>query len=239
MDRSPLHFKYHIDHPEEQTQAMRFGSVYHKYVLERETFLDEYFIVPDVDKRTKAGKEALRAIEEANPGKTGITSAEYEQIQEMRAMLVTDPKTAPYIHDIEEGFAKTEVPFQWIDKETGEMCKCKADVIIDSGYNPTIIDFKTCTSCADGEFRKSAKKFGYLFQAGFYCSGIDQITMEKHEFMFIAQEKTPPYAPRIIRLDETDVDAGKEQFHALLREYHEARMNDRWDGYEEEYLYDE
>lgn len=237
MERSPLHFKYRMENPQEQTAAMRFGSAYHKYVLERESFDDEYYVIPDVDRRTKAGKEALRAIEEANPGKTGITADEFEQIQDMRTMLVADQRTRPYIEAIESKEARTEVAFCWEDDQTGETCKCKADLIIDEGYNPTIVDFKTCGSCEYGAFRADAKKYGYPFQAGMYCEGIDKCTMEKHDFTFIAQEKTPPYAPRIFYLDEDDIEKGKHKFHELLQKYHDAKVNDRWDSYDEEYLY--
>lgn len=237
INRSPLHFKYRIEHPQEQTPAMRFGSAYHKYVLERETFFDEYFIIPHVDKRTKAGREALKMAEEAKDGKIALSEEEFEQIKEMREMLTLDPVTRPYIEAIEKGEARTEVAFCWIDKQTGEMCKAKADMIIDEGTNPTIIDFKTCTSCEDGAFQRDLKKYGYLFQAGFYCEGIDFCTLEKHAFTFIGQEKTPPYAPRVYYLEEAEIDVGKELFHKLLHKFHECRMNDDWRGYEEEYLY--
>lgn len=237
INRSPLHFKYRIEHPQEQTPAMRFGSAYHKYVLERESFNDEFYIIPNVDKRTKAGKQEIKEAEDANPGKTGITAEEMDQIIEMREMLERDPLTRPYIEAIEKKEARTEVAFCWIDSKTGEMCKCKADMIIDEGTNPTIIDFKTCTSCEDGAFQRDMKKYGYLFQAGFYCDGIDLCTLEKHAFTFIGQEKTPPYAPRIYYLEEAEIEVGKDKFHELLTKYHECRMNDLWTGYEEEYLY--
>lgn len=236
IDRSPLHFKYHMEHPTEQTQALRFGSAYHKYVLERETFEDEYFILPDVDKRTKAGKEALIEAERMNEGKTGITQEEFEQIQEMRTMLVIDPNTRPYIEAIESGNARTEAAFCWIDEETGEICKCKADIIIE-GDNPTIVDLKTCQSCEDRKFQRSMRDFGYLFQVGFYTEGIDLCTMEKHSFTFIGQEKTPPYAPRLYHLEEAEIEVGKKKFHELLNKYHDCKIRDEWNGYEEEYLY--
>lgn len=237
IDRSPLHFKYHIEHPQEQTPAMRFGSAYHKYILERETFFDEFYIIPDVNKRTNAGKEALREAEEQNTGKTGITSEEFKQIQEMREMLLTDPNTKPYLVDIENGNARTEAAFCWVDKETGEICKCKADAIFDEGYNPTIVDFKTCASCADGAFQRDMRNYGYLFQAGFYTDGIDLCTLEKHSFVFIGQEKTPPYAPRLYMVDEPEIEVGKQKFHELLGKYHDCKETGCWYGYEEEWIY--
>lgn len=236
INRSPLHFKYRITCPPEQTASMRFGSAYHKYILERDSFLDEFYIIPNVNKRTKAGKELLDELERQNKDKTGITEAEYEQIRAMKNMLALDSKTSPYLEAIQNQSAKTEVAFSWIDAKTGEMCKCKADMLIDR-ENPVIVDFKTCASCETRAFHSDMRKFGYLFQAGFYCEGIDLCTMETHTFTFIAQEKTPPYAPRIFYLEEPEIEVGKEIFHKLLEKYHECRMNDSWSGYEEEYLY--
>ena len=59
---SPEKFKWFLDHPEPQSPAFAFGSMVHKLLLEPETFDEEYAVAPEVDKRTKAGKEAWAAF---------------------------------------------------------------------------------------------------------------------------------------------------------------------------------
>lgn len=55
--RSPAHFKYWKEHPQEDTPALLFGRASHKYMLEKDDFFNEFAVVPNIDRRTKAGKE--------------------------------------------------------------------------------------------------------------------------------------------------------------------------------------
>ena len=235
MNTSPMHFKYRIESEPEQTPALIFGQAMHKFVLEPESMGEEFAIIPNVDRRTKAGKEEFDAFRKENDSKTWITEDQFDQIVQMRRVLDTNKTVA----EILTGNIRVETPFSWIDGETGEQCKVKADIIAYIDGKPTVIDYKTTVSCADRAFERDARRYGYHFQAGMYCEGIDLCTLEEHEFMFIAQEKTPPYAVRVYRCDRGFINSGRRRFHTLLRMYHECRMNDDWYGYPEETLYEE
>lgn len=234
MNKSPMHMKYFMEHEQPETPALIFGRAYHKYILENADFFNEFYIIPEVNKRTKEGRAELERVAAENAGKQGIEASDLETIKEMAAALDQNPATAAYKALIDSGKARTEVPFAWIDKDTGEMCKCKADAIIDE--RAEIIDFKTALSCEDGAFERAAHKFGYAYQAAFYTEGIDSYTMEKHTFTFIAQEKTPPYAARVYECDEGFIDEGRTLFHILLRRFHNCRMAEEWPGYETQML---
>ena len=56
MLKSMRHFKNKVY--EEPTPNMVLGSAFHKLVLEYDDFESEFAVMPNVDKRTKAGKEA-------------------------------------------------------------------------------------------------------------------------------------------------------------------------------------
>ena len=235
INTSPMHFKYRMDHEIESTPALIFGQAMHKRLLEPLSFRDEFAVIPNVDRRSKAGKEAFDQFKEENEFKTWITEDQNEQISEMiKALWLNED-----VKQILMGDNRTEMPFSWIDGETGEMCKVKSDILTYEGGKPTIIDYKTTKSCADGAFERDARNYGYHFQAGMYCEGIDLCTLEQHEFIFIAQEKTPPYVSRVYRCDRDFINAGRRKFHSLLRLYHECRMSDEWPGYPEETLYEE
>ena len=220
MKKSPAHFKYHCEHPEESA-SLAFGSAAHAWVLEPDYFMNEYAVVPQVDRRTKE--------------QTWIDAADFETIKDMYEALMLNED----ISKILTAEKRVEVPFFWVDEETGEECKCKADIITEIDGVPYIIDYKTTTSCEDGAFERSARKYGYRFQAGFYSEGINMCTMEDHVFAFIAQEKTAPYMARLFICDEGFVNAGKREFHELLRKYHQCKETNEWKGYETEYLYAE
>lgn len=235
MNKTPAHFLWHMQNEEESTPALIFGQAAHKFILEQDSFFDEFAVVPQVDRRTKTGKEMIEEFKAQNSDKTWINAEDFDSILMMRAALMVDETIA----DILTREHRTEVPFLWIDGETGENCKCKADIITEIDGEPYIIDYKTTLSCDDGAFERSARKYGYDFQSGFYTEGIDLCTMERHKFAFIAQEKNAPYAARLYICDKGFVDAGKRKFHKLMRKYHACKEADEWKGYETEYLYAE
>lgn len=234
INKTPLHFKSRLEEPQERTEALIFGSATHKFILEPESFADEYAIAPEgIDKRTKAGKEAWAEFLKQSAGKDVITTEQFQTILEMNKAL----KSNPEIVELLKG--EHETAFVWTDEETGEACKVKADCITTRDGKRIIVDYKTTQSCANGDFERSAKKYGYKFQAGMYSEGIEQEYMEACDFVFIAQEKAPPYAARIYYAEADWVKAGKKQFHDLLRLYHRCKEADNWPGYEAAELIEE
>lgn len=236
INRSPLHFRYFMDSPEEQTPALVFGSAAHAAILEGwEAFEKDFATCPNADRRTKEGKQKYIEFMESAGSKALISPEEFAKISSMREVFWNDPRVKELLKNPYE----TEVPFQWIDGKTGEPCKCKADIVTTINGMPVVIDYKTTMAADYRSFRSSARKFGYDFQAGFYTEGIDLSTLEKHGFIFIVQEKEPPFAVAIYPCDESMLIQGRRKFHELLTEYHECRMKDEWPGYETEMLYGE
>lgn len=219
MHISPYHFKYRIDHPQEQTPTLALGSMIHKYILEPDTFFDEYAIAPEVDRRTKAGKEEYNAFVESLGDKEAVSVTDYEVAKEMAAAIPDE------VRELFKG--KKEEPIVWTDPQTGEICKCRADVIGDG----IIVDYKTTTSCQDGHFERSCKAYGYKFQAGMYCEGMFQNTLEDYGFVFVAQEKAAPYAVRVYYCDKDFIREGQEQFREFINLFHECKQKGEWPGY--------
>ena len=236
MNRSPLHFRHFMIEPEEQTPALVFGSAAHAAVLEGwDSFDKDFAVSPNVDRRTKEGKQKYFEFVESIGSRTLISTEEFTKISFMNYAFWNDSRVKELLSNPYE----TEVPFQWIDGKTGEPCKCKADIVTTVDGMPVVIDYKTTMAADLKSFRSSARKFGYDFQAGFYTEGIDLSTLEKHGFIFIVQEKEPPYAVGIYQCSESFLIQGKRKFHDLLTQYHECRMRDEWPGYPVEMLYGE
>ena len=229
INKTPMHFKFNLDHPKEQTEAMLFGSALHKYILETEDFTKEYAVAPPVDRRTKEGKEEYKKFIESSEGLTVITLEQFNQIVDMSAVLINDSS----VYDLILG-SEHEKVFTTVDEETGIPVKVKADMIYRDKNTGivTIIDYKTTQSCEERAFLSSAKTYGYQFQAGMYAEIIEANLLEKCNFMFIAQEKTEPYAYRIFYCTKEWVDAGRRKYHELLNLYHDCKVNDNWYGYD-------
>ena len=225
LRESPEKFKYYQEHPEPATPALLFGAAVHKLLLEPETFDEEFAIAPEVDRRTKDGKEAYNAFLAASDGKSVITLADYEKAAEMAQKALE----APFVKKLLNG--EHEKPFFWVDDLTGEGCKIRVDCITTIGGKPVIVDYKTTADASTDGFMRHALSFGYDFQAGMYCEGVERVTGQKPLFVFIAQEKTAPYAVNILQADDLMVKHGYDIFRELIGIYHECKQTGNWFGY--------
>ena len=229
MEDSPEKFKYFLEHPVEQTPAMAFGSACHKAILEPDDFGNEFAVAPNVDKRTKEGKETWATFIEQNAGKTIISRDDAEVIESMEAVLLLCQLAKKLIY----GKGETEVPFFWTDPETGEKCKVKLDRLVKYNRRWYVVDYKT-TQCAETfRFNSDMWKLGYFMQAAMYTEGVMKAKKLKKRpgFLFVAQEKKPPYSVNVIEVSEEVMNAGVAKFHQLLDKLHACKVIDQWPGY--------
>lgn len=232
MRKSPAHYKYMVEHPPKETPSLAFGTAAHKYILETDEFWSEYALAPEVDRRTKEGKEAWANHLKELEGKSSISNSDYNTILEMNNSILQNPTA--------KSLLKTgihEVPIQWVDPSTGEHCKCRPDCLTKYNGEKYIVDYKTTTSCADGHFERACRTYGYKLQAAMYTEGLFQGTLEFYKFAFVAQEKTPPYAVRVYFCDQGFIDEGMDIYHDLMQKFHECKVTGSWPGYEDGRLY--
>ncbi len=229
-----MHYLYAISHQDKQTPALAFGTAAHKYILETEDFWNEYILAPEVDRRTKDGKatwnQYLAELEET--GKSSVSSSDYATILEMHEAILNNPTAKALLKT-----GSHEVPIQWTDSDTGELCKCRPDCLTEYNGEKYIVDYKTTTSCESGSFERSCRYYGYKLQAAMYTEGVFNQTFESYRFAFVAQEKTPPYAVRVYFCDQGFIDEGMETFRSLINILHECKETGIWPGYEDKELY--
>ena len=224
INKSPLHFKYKMDHPQTDTAALLFGRAVHKFVLEEDDFWNEFAVAPICDRRTKDGKETWTNFELSSSGKDIIAQSDFDEIKAISDSI----KSVPDAWELLQG--EHEVSYFWTDDMTGEKCKCRPDVI--NHEKKLIVDLKTTDSCENNHFECSAKKYGYKLQAGMYREGVFQNTFEEYGFKFVAVEKKPPYAVRIYNCTPEYIDQGYDKFRELIGIYHDCKVKDEWLGYD-------
>jgi hypothetical protein len=222
--KSPLHFKWALEHPQEPTPALVFGGACHKFVLEPATFGDEYAVLPQIDRRTKDGKALYMVFVESADGKQVVTSDEMGQIVEMQAALMQNPIVRVLLNGAHE------IPMFWTDDRTGEPCKGRLDARI---ADPAVlVDYKTTDDASTESFMRSAVKYGYDVQAAHYLRGAKSTFGTEHSFVFIAQEKKPPYAVNIMQASEAFIERGTRVLMELMDIYHGCKESGNWYGYE-------
>lgn len=225
LRESPEKFRWYQEHPEPSTPALVFGAAVHKLLLEPDTFNAEFAVAPECDRRTKDGRDAYNAFLTASDGKSIISLADYEKAAEMAQKALE----APFVKKLLD--CEHEKPFYWVDELTGEACKIRVDCISTISGKPVIVDYKTTADASTEGFTRSVINYGYDFQAGMYCEGVEKVTGQKPLFVFIAQEKTAPYAINILQADDLMVQRGYDIFRELIGIYHECKITNNWYGY--------
>lgn len=225
MSESPEKFKYYREHPEEPTPALLFGQLFHAMALQPETVWEQFALMPNVDRRTKAGKEAFSEFEALAEGKTIVT---VDMVEQATAMCEALNKNE-FVKKLLKG--EKEKPFFWVDEMTGEECKCRTDVLTEVGENLIIVDLKTADCAETEKIMHSAIKYGYDFQSAMYSEGVKINTGKDPLFVFIVIEKKPPYAINILQADKLLIRRGYDLFREYIGIYHECKTTDNWYGY--------
>lgn len=225
ISESPEKFKYYREHPEEPTPALLFGQLFHAMALTPETVWEQFAVMPNVDRRTKAGKEAFAEFEASADGKTIVS---VDMVEQATAMCEALNKNE-FVKKLLKG--EKEKPFFWVDELTGKECKCRTDVLTEVGENLIIVDLKSTDNAETEAFMRSAIKYGYDFQSAYYTEGVKVNTGREPLFVFIAIEKKPPYAINILQSDKLFIKRGYDVFRELLGIYSECKKTGIWWGY--------
>ena len=201
ISKCPYTWKYR-EHDKE-SPALLEGRVQHTVFLEHHNFDKEFVIQPNVDRRTKAGKE------------------EYEDF------LTNVGSRQPIKQDLYDNcMARREVLSEFVPKESDQVelticfiwnnqpCKGK----LDWHTGTDIWDLKTCRDASPRGFKNAINAFKYHQQAAFYIAGCRAVGLPTEKFYFLAQEKPHPYPYAIYTLSEEAIayaDAKNEQAMAL------------------------
>lgn len=223
--KSPAHYKYWKDNPQEDTPALLYGRAAHKYVLETYDFYNEFAVAPNVDRRTKEGKEEWAKFIAESEGKDVITKEQFEQIDAMR----TAAYATPFVSKLLSG--EKELSFWGADEDTGLTLKIRPDCITEWNGKNILIDYKTAQDVENTKFCRDSIKFGYDLQLAYYRDVLTQNTGKDYMVVIIAQEKTAPYVTNVFQLSENYLENGRELYKEMLKVYKECEETDNWYGY--------
>lgn len=179
------------------------GAALHDMILLPAIFEGKYVCKPSAKKNTKEGKVIHAEFEAANKGKVALPLKIWNQVHAMGLQV----KAHPLVQGIMEG-AKTEQTIFWYDSKTRLLCKCRPDIMREDGI---IADIKSTVDASFPSFRKSIVNYSYDRQAAFYLRGASDGAGKKYNsFIFIAVEKTPPYAIAIYNVNDAVIEVGNK-----------------------------
>ena len=223
---TPEKFKWAREHPEKPTPALIFGTLVHCLLLEPDNFSKQFAVWDDaIKKTTKESKAAYAAFSDDLMGRQEVSKNMYDQAVEMVLKL----RSTPFVGKLLVG--EHEKPIKWVDDMTGELCKIRLDCLTEINGELLIVDYKTAADASPDGFTRHALKYGYDFQAGMYSEGVEATTGKKPRFVFVVQEKDPPYAVNVFDASEDFIQHGKDKMRELLGIYHECKITNNWYGY--------
>jgi len=208
INRSPAHM-IETQKNKVTTPAMAFGSALHCAVLTPALYELEYCVIPECDRRTKAGKELYAEFVIENKGKTVIDSADAANVELMKMSIFSHPLASAMLTG-----GEAEQSFFWIEPLTRLRCKARPDYLRHDGI---CIDLKTTDNATYNSFQRSMYKYRYHVQGAFFSDGVFQaVNKQVTDFVLIAIEKEPPFGIMVYRLDDLAIDAGRVEYKKNL-----------------------
>jgi hypothetical protein len=205
--------------PVEPTPAMVTGTLFHGLVLEPHLFDSEFVVAPQINRKTKAGKEEWAAFEAASQDKILVSTDQMDLVRNMTEAVMSHPAASTILRLKGEA----EQTYTWTDDQTGEACKCRPDWHAEG----LVVDLKSTIDASPEGFAKSVNNFRYHVQANWYLRG----TPNAEQFVFIACEKTPPFAVAVYVASPEMVAAGGRAADEDLARLAEYRREDNWPSY--------
>lgn len=219
----PARFRYNLDNDRvEHAAHYDEGHAAHAEVLGTGLEVVE---VKAKDWRTKAAQEARDTA--YAEGKVPLLTAGVEMVRGMGAAV----REVPEAMELLTG-GRPEVSAFTVDAQTWTQLRARPDYLIEHGDGVvTCVDYKTSADASPRGFAKSATKFGYTVQEATYKRVLRSLGFEVARFLFLAQEKVPPYLLSFHENDPEDVALADLLVSRGIDIYSECLATNEWPGY--------
>ena len=228
LQSCPAKVRYDMNNPKPSSPALVIGSGFHTATLEPEKLDDEFAVKPsEIDgqgPRTKHYKESFELMQKSEPDKQWLAPADYDLILEMAGSALDNPVLRHYMADINKVVEGTG----YFEME-GAKCKVRPDLYIPGAG--VVIDLKSTQDASNRGFTKSVRQFGYLFQACWYMHALRLLGEKPKQFVFIAVEKTAPYATAAYTIKESDINKQFSNMERACQLWASCQSSGIWPGY--------
>ena len=208
------------------TPAMRRGSLVHLLTLEPHKFSSEYVVAPDINRRTKGGREEWdRFVQQAGQRQI-IKQDDYDEAVAIAANVCHHTFFAQVSAD---PTLQREATVVW--DMFGVPCRGRMDMITENA----VIDLKTCADASPEPFKRSIYRYGYHGQMAFYRdgAGVD-------DAYIIAVETGGTHEVAIYKLSGRILSEGADLYRRALDEFkgcavlHDTLQEDAFPSYSQE-----
>lgn len=220
----PMYYLRHVlgEMKREPTDEMNLGTALHAVTLEPDTFNDSVCVAPEVDRRTKYGKEVFAEFEAMSAGRTIITSEQASRCQAMRDALLQHSQARLAIN----APGPVEQPIRWQHAETSLWVRNLLDKFAQK--IGIVIDIKTSKDPSPAAFARSIVNFGYHCQAALYLRGVREVYGVDAEFLFVVVGSQPPFEVGCYCLDADALALAGRMNEAALTELRQRIDSGDW-----------
>lgn len=225
----PALFKYYRDNGRPEKRAYDFGHLAHKMVLGVGA---ELAVIDAPDYRTKAAQ--MERDEARAAGLIPVLRHEHDVAVQMARVLGEHPVASRLLAP---GTGQAEVSLFYTDPDTGIDLRGRLDWLpfVRPGRRMIIPDYKTAVSANPADFAKNAANYGYHMQDSWYSDAAKAKGLDDNpSFVFIVQEKNPPYLVSVIELDEPSKQLGRAQNRRAIQLFKECTETGHWPGYSDD-----
>lgn len=232
---TPMHAREMLATPM-ASPAMALGTALHAAMLEPENDFAQGVVSPDVDKRTKAGKEIHAEFDALNEGRCIITPVQAQQLDGMIAACENDWRIK---HSL-SACKKREVSV--FGEIGGYPAKARLDAWNSHGM---VCDLKTTRDLANIDFEKSIANFGYGLQAAWYravlrsaIAATGQMLPDDFMFVFLVVETVAPFGTGVFRMSDEVMDCYSERLVDLQKLWWKCKAENKYPGWPQDDVVD-
>lgn len=161
-----------------------------------------------------------------NPDRIVLSIEDWQKVHGMRDALMDNEYARKLLWPEKGGVAEQSV--YWIDKETGELCRCRPDF---TRYDGRPVDLKSANDASEEGFKKAVETYAYDMQQEFYLDGIEAATGVRPANMpFVVVEPEAPYLVGVYVLGIEYCMIGQGRYRTALNAIHEAKETGKWPG---------
>lgn len=158
-------------------------------------------------------------------GKVPLRPADWNMVHAMADVLRRDRLAAAMLRPDSGAAEQTLV---WRDEATGVMCRAMVDWL----RGGDVVDYKTTADASPAAFRRAVANHGYHIQRAHYLDGVRALGLaEVPRFVFVAQEKEPPYLVTCFQLDDEFAALGSASIARAREIYRDCTASGIWPGY--------
>jgi hypothetical protein len=223
MARSMAHYAYTTGRPSISSPSQALGIHVHGLILEPETY--RFAIVPEVDRRTKEGKQQHAEFVASAEGANIVTAEQHGKALEMRDRVMAQPYARALLED-----GHSEVTATW--KSDGIPCKARIDRL--PSAHQANIDIKTAADASEQAFANAAGRYKYAYQSDWYSRATDANGLGSRPMIFVVVENEPPHSVALYQIDEESIHAAHMRIDLLLEQYRECHERGEWPAYPRE-----